>query len=320
MIGRVGTFVDEAQRGASDRFDAFMLDLDDFFAGDIQAQGLNESYVRVRMDAVSPAVGSFALDPTVKLRLVLPRTEERVRFLFTTEEDPLADREGIGDGVAVGDARDDQSVSFALSFVRGLRRGVDTSLDVGARQRQGRLQLYTRVRAQVERPIGERWLLRATDRWYYYSVSGFENQLRTDFTRPIDSGGKRFVRSTTTFDWRKGLRGASIGQTLGLYAELSPRTSLAAELLGRYDTALNADATDRYRGAEARLRLRRNVWRPWFFYELWPSVSWPSETDYRRVWHGLARIEVTIGGLYREFPEPRPEASVPGQSATEGGS
>ena len=311
VLGTVGRMVDGAQRTASERFDAFMLDLDDFFAGDVQTDESNDSYVRVRLDAVSPAVGSFELDPSVKLRVVLPRSERRVRFLFTTEEDPGAAGERIGEGVNVTDAADDESVSFALRFVRGARERGDTSLDLGARQRDGRLQIYTRVRLQLDGRVGERWSARASNRWYYYYVSGYENQLRLDFTRPLDAGDDRFVRLTTTFDWERERRGASIGQTVGAYAELSPRTALAAELLARYDTSVARGASDRYRGAEARLRLRRNVWRPWFFYELWPSVSWPAETDYRRVWHGLARIEVTIGGRYREFPEARPAPPAP---------
>ena len=301
-VGRVVEMVDGAQAAASERFDAFMLDLDDFFAGDIQTDESNTSYVRVRLDAVSPAVGSFEIDPAVKLRVVLPRTEERVRFLFSTEEDPGALGERVGEGLEIGETVDDDSVSFALRFVRGAREMGDTSFDLGARQRDGRLQIFTRVRLEIDARVGERWTARASDRWYYYYVSGYENQLRLDFTRPLDAGNDRFVRLTTTFDWERDRKGASIGQTIGAYAELSPRTALAAELLARYDTSVARGASDRYRGAEARLRLRRNVWRPWFFYELWPSVAWPAETDYRRVWNGLARIEVTIGGRYREFP------------------
>lgn len=310
MLDSFGQFVDGAQRSASERFDTFMLDLDDFFAGDTETDRSNESYVRLRVDAEKPAVGPFELDPSVKVRVVLPRSEQRVRFLFSSEDDPGDAGENIGDGVRVADAANRQSASFALRFVRGLRDGVDTSIDLGVRQRRGRIQVFTRLRALVERPLGERWTFRATDRYYYYYVTGHENQLRFDFTRPTDSDYDRFVRATTTFDWRRGRNGASIGQTLGAYADLSERTSLAAELLARYDTAPD-DGSARYRGAEARLRLRRNVWRPWFFYELWPSISWPAETDYRRVWNALARIEVTIGGVYRAFPEESLPASPP---------
>ena len=303
VLGAVGRIVDGAQRSASDRFDAFMLDLDGFFAGDVESEESNDSFVRLRIDAIRPAVGSFELDPSVKLRVVLPRAEQRVRFLFSTEEDPGTAGERIGEGIEINDQTDQRSVSFALRFVRGAREKGDTSIDLGARQRDGRLQIFTRVQLRLDERLGERWTLRATDRWYYYYLSGYENQLRLDFTRPIDSGGARFVRATTTFDWERERKGASIGQTIGAYADLSSRTALAAELLARYDTSVARGAEDRYRGTEARLRLRRNVWRPWFFYELWPSVSWPAETDYRRVWHWLARVEVNIGGRYREFPE-----------------
>ena len=318
MLGDAVRFVDEAQGTASDRFNAFMLDLDGFFAGDVETDESNTSFVRLRVDAVSPAVGRFELDPSVKLRVVLPRTEERVRFLLTTEDELGVAGEGVDEGVELTDASGGESVSFALRFVRGLRTRGDTSVDLGARQRDGRLQIYTRVRLELEERFGDRWEARAANRWYYHYVSGYENQLRLDLSRPLDRGGRRFFRSTTTFDWERERKGASIGQTFGAYAELSPRTALAAELLGRYDTSVLPGASDRYRGAEARLRLRRNVWRPWFFYELWPSVSWPAETDYRRVWHGLARIEVTIGGRYREFPEervPTPPPTAPGAPA-----
>ncbi len=295
VLDSVGAIVDRAQQGATEQFGAFMFQLDDFFAGDQVSDEPNTSFMRIRADAARNSDGDFELDPTVKLRVVLPRAEQRFRLLLSTEDDEDSGSNEVER--IVGD--DDQSLSFALRFARRLAGAVDVDFDVGARQRESALQIFGRINAQYRKQLTDRWQMRLGNRYYYYSRSGYEDRVRIDLTRqfgPLDDPQTRFFRSSTTIDWRATRNGAVINQTLGVYLDLGLKTALAIEAIGKYVTELDEGVSDRYRGAEFRLRYRKNVWRPWLFVELWPGIAWPAEREYRRTFVGLARVEVTIGG------------------------
>ena len=292
MLATVARFVDTAQSNASARLGVFMYELDDFFAGESQSDEPNTSFMRVRLDAKRAPLDGFELDPSVKLRVVLPRSEQRLRLLLSTEDD-LDDRsDGVANVTSV-DARD-QSLSLALRFVRRARDSTRLDADLGTRQREGRLQLFGRFNAEYREKLGERVELRVGNRYYYYSTSGFDDRLQFDLTRSLSAERSRLLRASTTFDWRKGRKGAHLNQVLGAYADLTAHSAIALEARATYHTALNGEVRERYRGHELRVRYRRNVWRPWLFYEFWPAVTWPAELDYRRTWNGLLRLEITI--------------------------
>jgi len=292
MLASVVRLVEDVHGDVSDRFGAFMYGLDDFFAGSHESDEPNTSFVRVRMDARKSPLDDVELDPSVKLRVVLPRSEQRLRLLLSTEDD-----DEIIDGVSEGTtlAGDEQSLSLALRFVRRARDSSSLDFDLGTRQREGRLQLFGRANAEYREPLGERTRLRMRNRYLYYSASGFENRLNLDITHALDAHGSRVLRASSSAEWRNGRKGAILGQVLGAYADLDARSAIALEVRASYHTSLAGEVRDRYRGHELRVRYRRNVWRPWLFYEFWPSITWPAELGYRRTWNGLLRLEIIIG-------------------------
>ena len=85
------------------------------------------------------------------------------------------------------------------------------------------------------------------------------------------------------------------GDTIGLYANLGSRKALAFEGITGYATSLNQGVEDRFRGVEARIRFRHSIWRPWFYYEIWPTVSFPVSSDFNREFGGRVRVEMLFG-------------------------
>ena len=51
-----------------------------------------------------------------------------------------------------------------------------------------------------------------------------------------------------------------------------------------------------YQHFVAQVRFRQQVWRPWFYVELWPIVAWPQERDYDTILAGRLRLEINLGG------------------------
>ena len=297
LVGRATGFVDYAQRNASENFSNFMTQVDGFFTDVPTGEETvsNRSWARVRLDARRPAGESFDFKPSVKLRIELPNTEKRFKLLLSTEDD---DTDVVGESVDPAQSvqsSGDRNASAAIRFVRSAREKGSVNLDIGVRQRDGEIQYFGRISSGYRTMLARRWDFRAANSYWHYNKSGFENRLTFDFRRLLFYREDLFFRSYTDINWRKGRKGAFVGQTIGIYTQFGERKSLALEALAGYHTALNSGVEDRYRGHEIRVRWRHNVWRPWFYYEVWPSVSWPASVDYEQSYGFLFRIEAVIG-------------------------
>jgi len=298
LIGRVTGFVDETQATASDRLIGFVESVDGFFGEDTESNIGNKSWARIRVDMKRPGDDDLEIDPTLKLRVVLPQSEERFRLLFSSEEEEssVVSSTGAVRTPSIASASgNDRNASLALRFIRTARDTSSVKFDLGIRQREGKIQYFGRVNATAEGEMVRRWHGRVSNNYYHYSRSGYENKLRFSMTRPIAWPREMVFKTSLGFSWRKGLKGAGIGEAIGFYADLNERTAIALEALAGYSTSLNGSKSKRYKGAEVRIRFRQNIWRPWFFYEIWPSVLWPSSNGYQQVYGGLLRIEMIIG-------------------------
>ena len=297
IVRKATGYVDSAQRQASDGFNNFMVQVDGFF-GDTDVkdnQVDNTSWARLRLDARRPAGEEFDLKPSLKLRAVLPQTERRFKLLFSTEEDDTGVvGESVGRSQTVS-SDSDQNASLAIRFIRSARSKANINLDLGIRQRDSDLQYFTRLNTGVRRDFGDFWTAGLSNSYYYYNKSGFEDRLSFTFRRAQFYREDVVFRSFTEFNWRKGRKGSVVGQTLGLYTQFGEQKSLAFEMLAGYHTALNEGIDDRFRGHEFRFRWRHNIWRPWFYYEFWPAISWPATNDYERSYGVLLRVEMVIG-------------------------
>jgi len=222
---------------------------------------------------------------------VLPRTERRFKLLFSTEDEDNEDSErAIGQsGVAVN-----RNSSLALRFLQRARANGDVNLDLGVRQRNGEIQIFTRLKTTYRTDFAGNWTFNFANNYFYYSKDGYEDRLSFDFRRPWFSRKDTFFRTFLGFNWRNGQKAAVVSQTTGLYWDIDRKRSLAFEILAAYHTALQG-VGDRFRGHEIRFRWRHNIWRSWFFYEVWPSVSWPADKDYKKAEGFLLRAEVMFG-------------------------
>lgn len=287
------TVVDEVHNNVSRRFSDFVGQVDEFFGEDLELDQVNKSWFRVRLDARSLEDDDPEFKGNIKLKLVLPSTEKRLRLLLSTEEEDTRDPDSRpGSRPATND--DNGNVSLALRFLRDIREDSGLRFDIGARVRDKRAQTFARIGAFIRRPLTQEWQATLSNNAVYYDQSGFEDQLTLKFERYLDSNRQLLLLNSTQFAWSEGNKGAGISQQVGLYRQLSDAASVAVEF---QVTALTAPdrGEKRFRGGELRFRLRQNIWRPWFFYELTPSLSWPAEEDYRALYGGLIRIEVIFG-------------------------
>lgn len=294
-LSKAGSMVDDAHSKVSDSFSRFVVQLDDFISAGETEEQRNTSWARIRIDTVKPGAEKAKLSATVKLRIVLPEAQQRFRLLLSSEDDAsnaansdAAQREQIA-------SEEKNDVALALRFIRTTKERFRLNYDVGARYKDDKAQVFARFIVGYKRNSAFEFTNTLTNSLTFFSASGYQNSFRIDSRRNFFDRESLFFRNTLEFNWRKGNAGAGIGETFGFYADLGKRRALALEAITGYATALNDGIEDKYRGAEVRIRYRQNIWRPWLYYEIWPSVSWSSSNNYEKAFGGLFRVEVTLG-------------------------
>lgn len=295
VLAGVESIVDDTHDKFSEKFSSFVVQVDDFIGAGDGGENINTSWARIRLDTVKPAGEDVKLAARVKLRLVLPQSEQRFRVLLSTDDGGATASNSDAAQREQEATADNNDVSLALRFVRSAQEKFSLNFDIGARYRDDKAQLFGRLNVAHRRDSKFGFSNVISNNIIYYSASGYENRFRLESRRLFFDRESLYFRNSFDVSWRKGNKGAGIGETVGIYADLGKRRAIAFEGITGYLTALNEGATDKYLGVELRLRYRQNLWRPWFYYEIWPSVSWSSSNDYEKAYGGLFRVEVTLG-------------------------
>jgi len=277
-------------------FSDFANNLDGLFGGVEKESGRNKSWARLRTDVIRFESDSFRIRPNAKLRLILPNTQERFRVLLSTEDE---DNLEPGQARASSTLEDDESnVSLALRFLRSVRENQSLKFDFGARFRDDELQLFARINASRSLLTSRDQLTTATviNNFWFFSADGFENRLRLDVSHKISFLPGALLRSRSELIHRNGIGGAEIVQQFGYFNELESGYLIGFENIYDLDSSPDAgESEDILRSIEARIRVRRNIWREWFFYEIRPRVRWEAENDFSARYGLQLRAEIFIG-------------------------
>jgi len=288
--GEIG-LIDSIHSRAGERLSDFVGQIDEFFGGEEESARANQSWARLRFDTKHQEKDDVELKAKLKLKLVLPSAERRFRLLFSTDD---VEESKANDDVPKPANEADSNVSFALRFIRKARENSSVKFDLGLRSRDGKRQTFVRMGAFYRSALDEDWTGTATNNIYYYYSSRFENKLSFKFERALGNSKDWIFQSATQFGWKKRQKGAFIDQVAGIYRAFGTKSSLALEfLMTNHTSPMVGDS--RFQGSALQVRYRVNVWRPWLYLEVWPSISWPIENQYRGLYGGLIRVEALIG-------------------------
>ncbi len=287
--------IDSAHKEASKLLNGFASQIDNYFAEEIDTDEANDTSATIRFDFADPSHGDISANAKLKLRLVLPRSQRRVRLLLDVDDEDINDNSRSSSAQSLSSTDDDRSLALALRFIRKVREGMSVNIDIGARRHEQKFQTFARLRTAAENRSENGWSSKINNDLRQYYSSGYWNRLNIDFWRYTREGSSTVFRTSTSFKWQRNDAGARIDQTVGIYKELSRESLLAFEALAAYNTSPADESENHYAGHQLRLRYRRNAFRPWFHFEVWPSISWLSGDDSDPKIGGLIRTEVRFG-------------------------
>jgi len=85
-LPEVTSSIDNAHNRASSMLESFASELDNFFGEELETAEINKTRATVRTDVSNLGDDGFSTSARLKLRMVLPKTQRRVKLLFDVDE------------------------------------------------------------------------------------------------------------------------------------------------------------------------------------------------------------------------------------------
>lgn len=295
-FGLVGKTFDTTLRHdlLSRSLETMSLRLDSFFGSELyyEEDCTTDSYASFKLTSSYQRGGELDLEPRLRLRIDLPRTERQFRVRFELEDDEYDDEE-LGSRAASSDHLDDNDVSASLQFLLEERRNWQISVSPGLRIRE--LDPYVKFRLRRSGELGD-WRTRFVQAFEWFESTGFGSKSTFAIDRRI--GRKSLLRLTSQAyrnedEFRHN--DFEISQRIRVLRALSEHVALSAEV-GVYGHTEPHWRHDRY---FTNLRWRRDVHKGYVFFEVKPQLDFRHADDFAAEASLTLTLEVLYGASYR---------------------
>ncbi len=275
-------WVDSSHQFASNRAQAMVQWMDDFFGAEVRDVERADTFLRaIAVDSWDQRDGH---DLAFRLRgqVSLPKTSERIDLFFAGEEaeQTLTEEERA----------QENDVGVRFNFRDGRRTRIDATLSL----RSGPAVLPG-VRLRYQQPFGENAWGRVTQRFQYHSSDGFRSLSNFDLNRTLSKrsvlrwGARLRYREDREFwDWNTGLT----------YRRWLDDHSDFPSAVEYFVTASGRDQPEPF---VTNYRLgglyRKQFFREFLFFELEPSYNWRQDTfeeDREGVLQIVLRLEIML--------------------------
>ncbi|SDU11494.1 hypothetical protein [Halopseudomonas salegens] len=261
----------------------------------------NTSYLRLRYTFDWEEAETNDHDLSVRFRLDLPTTEERLRLILESEpEESRGTLAEQGTGRLTEQQTSTSNTILGLSRLSGRDKREQWNFRTGAGIRL-RLPLDPYVRVSAERLWGVGngpWQLSSDNRASWFNKEGYSARSRWDLGRPLDE--RRHFRFVTTFQWQEDEDTLEFSESIELHQKLSNRSAMryAAVMIG--NSLSNPRINDYYLQAY----YRRDIHRDRVFLDLIPELQFPRRANFDPRWAFTMRFELYFRGLIQRTQYP----------------
>ncbi len=296
-FGLVGKTFETTLRhaGLSRSLEAMSLRLDSFFGAEefYEEDCTTDSYASFKLTSRYQRGGEIDLEPRLRLRIDLPRTERQFRVRFELEDNEYDDEE-LGSRAASSDHRDDNDVSASLQFLLQERRNWKISLSPGLRLRE--IDPYTKFRLRRSSELGD-WRARFVQSFEWFESTGFGTKSTFAVDRRIDRKSRlRLTSQAYRNEDEFQHNDFEVSQRIRLLRALNPHVGLSTEV-GVYGHTEPHWRHDRY---FTNVRWRRDVHKGYVFFEVKPQLDFRHADDFAAEASLTLTLEVLYGANYRD--------------------
>lgn len=266
--------------------------VDGFFADPLrQSNGPAGSLVRITDKQTISDDGNGGGHVDVDARVWLPGAQRRLSLLFLSRDRDDDQNSNPVTRELTEPQTGDRGFRGTLRWAARQAHNSDLDFDVGL---HSGLHAVTRARYRHLYPFTDpaTWL-RYTQRVYWQDPNGWGSRSLLELDHTVSAG--RTVRFSSevryTEEYNEEGRGLGLFQGVNLFQRLSDRSAVSLGIATNARTRPNT-VMDSYRLS---LRYRRNIWRPWLFYEVEPFMLWSRDQGYQTVNGVVLRLETLFG-------------------------
>lgn len=289
--------------GVSRWVDASSRNLDGFFGRDEASQAVrNKSYLRLGNDFEWAESEGFSNDPSIRFKLDLPTTKQRLRLIIESEpEESRGTLSEQGSNRLRNDQTSTDSTVIGLSRLsdKDKTRQWDTRVGAGVKFRWP-LDPYLRLSTERLWNLGDGpWQLESYNRLSWFNSDGYSARSRWDIGRALDH--TRHLRFLTTLQWQEDEDTLELSESVEINQRLSRRSAMryAAVIVG------NSASSPRINDYFLLTQYRRNLHKDILFADIIPELRFPREANFEPRWALSLRLEMYFSGNVLERQQER---------------
>lgn len=226
------------------------------------------------------------------IRVKLPRAQKRVQFIFTNDPDDDLSTSPSGGVFPEQQAKDETVAGFRFFDLAGLGEKIpgkfSTAVGVGYSDDSPTFRIEPRYIFTHDFNI---WSMTFLQKIRWHSRDKWSTATRLDLDRALSK--KYFLRFNNEVLWEEKQEDFE-GYEFRPRVILSRRFSSKQALLYEWNNLFISEPSFTLRTTALAVRYRRQIWRPWLFFEVAPQVAFRNANDWEAAPGIFAKMELMI--------------------------
>ncbi|PLX90887.1 MAG: hypothetical protein C0614_00160 [Desulfuromonas sp.] len=272
--------------------DSFSRRIDSFFGDDRLYDEITETYASFNLSGLYQRGGELSTETRFRLRLDLPRTENRIKLRLESEDDEYDDENSTSSPPGA-EPPEDNDINASLQFILQETRNWSISLSPGVKL-NAPLEPYAKLRLRRNFDLFS-WRLRFVQAFEWYESTGYGSKSTLYFDRIISERG--LLRLTS--EAYRNQEGYSpndfrVSQKIRLFYVLNEQVRLSTELAIIGHTQPNWHQDHSF----FNIRARRNIHQDFVFLELKPQIDFQRDNGFHGETSVMLSLEILFGADY----------------------
>ncbi|MDR9436097.1 MAG: hypothetical protein RI563_04430 [Thiohalophilus sp.] len=282
------SFLDKPQSMMAGGLTGMTTYMDEFFAEERVFYDKTGSYVRITADTIFDENGEVGYAGDIKLKLRLPRTEEKLKLTF--ESDPEEQRDSLDRTLEESpeQAARERDYYGGIQATLGDERKWRFKPSIGVKFDKP-IDIFLRLRMDRSYKTGD-WLFRPSQTFYTFKEKGFGSDTAFELDHSLTDN--LLFRSSSFLRYQDENDYFEPSQVFSLVHSLSERRGMAYQI-GVYGVSEPTwQATDYL----AQLRYRQRIHSHYLFVELIPKAVYRRENNFEPEHSFTLRLEMVLEG------------------------
>lgn len=288
-------FADHTHKTLSKKVVNFADTIDSFFATKKAEDRVNKTKLRIYTDTIKYEGQDPTSEGNVKLQLVLPKTQDRLRFVLESEDEEDSSRtetssaqKETGQGRTTGEkVKDATKAGFRyITDTAGIKSSVGTGIIIETISPRP----FVRLRFYRDAKL-KKWTFKPRQEILWVAANGISTDTDLDFDKQLNS--KWLFRFINNIQWNDNDYIINFQNGPSWYQKLTQNIGLS------YNAHVFSSNSPMYAVNNYSLSIgyRQLLYKDWFFWTLTPAINFPRDNNFHRTPSAAVRFEVIIGHI-----------------------